>query len=192
VQSVNDGTVLLAGEAPDLLAHLRAVEIAREVPGVIKVASEIESPDTAGDAEVWKKLEGVSKTEVSSKSVGETTTGLVGGAMKSTKEAASTVGEKTKNAAGTVGEKAKDAWGAVSGTTKDAYLTSAVKTRLLADDDTPGTDINVDTEGGVVTLWGKVSSAKAKTEAEAEAKKVSGVKSVRNKIEITEERASAH
>lgn len=177
VQSVNDGTVLLAGEAPDLLAHLRAVEIARNVPGVVKVASEIESPDASGDAEVWKTLEAEPKSDVS---MTDKAKGLAAGAVSGTKDMASKVGDKTKSA-----------WSSVSGSTKDAYLTSAVKTRLLADDDTPGTDINVDTEDGVVTLWGTVDSAKAKKAAESEAKKVSGVKSVRNKLEVSDSRGAA-
>jgi osmotically-inducible protein OsmY len=41
VESVNKGVVLLAGKAKSLDAHLRAVEIARKVPGVHRVSSEV-------------------------------------------------------------------------------------------------------------------------------------------------------
>ena len=54
VQSVNQGVVLLGGTAKTLSAHLRAVELAAEVPGVRRVASEIQSPDTLADAEIWR------------------------------------------------------------------------------------------------------------------------------------------
>jgi osmotically-inducible protein OsmY len=54
VQSVNQGVVLLSGTAKTLSAHLRAVELAAEVPGVRRVASEIQSPDTLADAEIWR------------------------------------------------------------------------------------------------------------------------------------------
>jgi len=53
VESVNEGVVVLAGEAKTLSAHHRAIEDARAVPGVRHVASEIRSPDELGDAEIW-------------------------------------------------------------------------------------------------------------------------------------------
>jgi len=41
VESVNKGVVLLSGKAKSLDAHLRAVELARKVPGVHRVSSEV-------------------------------------------------------------------------------------------------------------------------------------------------------
>jgi hyperosmotically inducible protein len=41
VASVNKGVVLLSGSAKTLDAHLRAVEVARKVPGVHRVSSEV-------------------------------------------------------------------------------------------------------------------------------------------------------
>lgn len=55
VQSVNDGVVVLAGQAETLTAHRRAVENARGVEGVRRVASEIQSPDELGDEEIWEE-----------------------------------------------------------------------------------------------------------------------------------------
>jgi hyperosmotically inducible protein len=55
VQSVNQGVVLLSGTAKTLSAHLRAVEVAAAVPGVRRVASEIQSPDTLADEEIWRE-----------------------------------------------------------------------------------------------------------------------------------------
>jgi hyperosmotically inducible periplasmic protein len=55
VESVNKGVVLLAGTAKTLSAHLRAVETVAWVPGVERVASEIKSPDTLADAEIWRE-----------------------------------------------------------------------------------------------------------------------------------------
>ncbi len=54
VRSVNQGVVLLGGTAKTLSAHLRAVEVAAAVPGVRRVASEIQSPDTLADEEIWR------------------------------------------------------------------------------------------------------------------------------------------
>jgi len=53
--AVNQGVVLLGGTAKTLSAHLRAVEVASGVPGVRRVASEIQSPDTLADAEIWSE-----------------------------------------------------------------------------------------------------------------------------------------
>jgi hyperosmotically inducible protein len=53
VKSVNGGVVLLEGEASSLRDHLRAVEDARAVQGVTRVASEVESPDREADRDVW-------------------------------------------------------------------------------------------------------------------------------------------
>jgi len=66
----------------------------------------------------------------------------------------------------------------------DMWITSAVKMRLMADDRTPALDVNVDTNNGTVTLFGMVPSSQAKTAAEEDAKKVSGVKSVANRLEV--------
>jgi osmotically-inducible protein OsmY len=54
VQSVNKGVVLLTGTAKTLSAHLRAVEVVAGMPGVQRVASQIQSPDTLADAEIWR------------------------------------------------------------------------------------------------------------------------------------------
>jgi osmotically-inducible protein OsmY len=136
VQSVNDGVVLLSGKVDSVTAHLTAIEDAARVPGVRRVASEIESPDKFADREIHKD-----RAEA--------------GAKRTVKDTAS-----------------------------DMYITSATKLRLMANDQTPSTDINVDTRNGVVTLFGTVPTKEAKAAAEAEAKKVSGVTTVANELQI--------
>jgi len=69
-------------------------------------------------------------------------------------------------------------------TAKDMWITSDVKMRLVADEKTPANDINVDTRSGVVTLFGMVPSPAAKSAADAEARKVNGVKRVVNELEV--------
>lgn len=69
-------------------------------------------------------------------------------------------------------------------TAHDMWITSDTKMRLLADGDTPALDINVDTHNGVVTLFGMVPSAQAKSSAEADARKVSGVQRVQNELQV--------
>jgi len=163
VQSVNNGTVLLAGKTDSLSMHLRALEDARSVRGVRRVESEIESPDAKGDELVWKGY--------------ESTKGAAASAASSTKSTLSSAANSTKSALSSAATSVKD-------TASDMYITSAAKTRLLTDSETPGTDINVDTDRGVVTLFGTVPNAQSKQKAEAEARKVSGVKKVVNELQV--------
>jgi osmotically-inducible protein OsmY len=135
VQSVNAGVVLLAGKAATLSDAYHAVDVTASVPGVRRVASEIESPDAMGDAELWY-------------------------------------------------DGAYDAAKYESSSAADTWITTAAKLRLIANSETPGFDINVDTDGGVVTLFGVVDSAQAKRAAEAEVRKVGGVKNVVNDLQV--------
>jgi hyperosmotically inducible protein len=138
VPSVHQGVVRLAGTAKTLSAHRRAVEVVAHVPGVRRVASEVHSPDTLADAEIWR--------------------------------------EPTPHPPG----EAYGVWEAAS----DMWITSETKMRLLADSQTPALDINVDTQAGVVTLFGIVPSQNAKTAAAADARQVSGVKRVVNDLQV--------
>jgi len=73
----------------------------------------------------------------------------------------------------------------VSSTASNATLTTKVKSALASDAGLRTmTNINVDSDEGVVTLKGKVTTADAKKRAEAVAKKVDGVKSVKNQLQI--------
>jgi hyperosmotically inducible protein len=145
VESVNNGVVVLSGTATSLTDHLNAVADARSVSGVKKVASEIKSPDTLSDNEIWRDTKG-----------------------------------KTADAAATT-----------TGTMSDMWITSAAKVRLIANGDTPANQINVDTRNGVVTLFGMVPSEASKRAAEAEVTKVSGVKTVRNELQVVAPSAQA-
>jgi hyperosmotically inducible protein len=66
----------------------------------------------------------------------------------------------------------------------DTGITANVKMKLLTAKDVPSTEINVDTNDGVVTLFGMVPTDEAKEKAEAEAAKVGGVTRVHNQLEV--------
>jgi hyperosmotically inducible protein len=138
VKSVNAGVVLLSGKARSLSDSYRAIALTAAVPGVRRVASEIKSPDTLADAELWR-------------------------------DGSFDAAAYEKSAAG------------------DRWITTAAKMRLIANSDTPGFDINVDTRNGIVTLFGVVASSNAKQAAETEVRKVGGVKSVVNDLQIVAE-----
>ena len=82
------------------------------------------------------------------------------------------------------GSKTSGAKRPITGATQDMWITTDAKTRLFADSKTPALDINVDTWNGAVTLWGKVPSKEAKAAAEADVRKVSGVKRVVNELQV--------
>jgi osmotically-inducible protein OsmY len=69
--------------------------------------------------------------------------------------------------------------------TDDNYIYDSVREKLATDIVVKGGAIDVDVKNGVVTLKGKVQEAKQKSKAESLARKVKGVKSVINDIQIT-------
>lgn len=64
----------------------------------------------------------------------------------------------------------------------DATLTTKVKAALLADEQVKGTQINVDSSNGTVTLSGAVGTPAHKQRAEQLAMNVEGVRTVRNNL----------
>jgi hyperosmotically inducible protein len=82
-------------------------------------------------------------------------------------------GKTNDHAATTAGSTAGDLW-----------ITSASKMRLLADSRTPALDINVDTNDGIVTLFGMVDTGEAKQAAEEDVRKVTGVKRIANELQV--------
>lgn len=77
---------------------------------------------------------------------------------------------------------AKQATNTAANVVDNAAMTTKVKAAFLADDMVKGTQINVDSNNGVVSLTGTVDSAAHKTRAEELAKGVSGVTSVQNNL----------
>ena len=67
-------------------------------------------------------------------------------------------------------------------TLNDQFLTSAVKTKLIATADVPALDINVDTFKGEVTLRGALKNQTAIDKAIEAAWAVNGVKNVQSKL----------
>lgn len=66
----------------------------------------------------------------------------------------------------------------------DAGITTAVKTKLLADPDVAGLKIDVDTTAGIVTLTGNVSTPAEKRRALELARETKGVSSVKDQLKI--------
>lgn len=151
VKSVDKGIVLLNGKAASVSDHLRAVAMVDAVPGVRKVATEVQAPDAFVDNErpVFNQKRAEAKAEA--------------------KEAKADAKVKSAEARSSL---------------DNMRIASAVKMRLWTTSNVPSTEINVDADNGMVTLFGMVPTAESKTLAEAEAAKVDGVTKVENQLQV--------
>ena len=68
--------------------------------------------------------------------------------------------------------------------TPDPFITTSAKLSLMTTDGLRSNAVHVDTNDGVVTLYGKVPSLEQKTLAEQAAGRVKGVRSVRNMLQV--------
>lgn len=105
---------------------------------------------------------------------------LMTGDYASAQSTAQEAKDKTKAA----GQATKDAANKTGDAAADAAITSAVKTKLLADTKVGGLKIDVDTNNNVVTLSGKVGTVAERNEALRLTRTTSGVKRVVNKLVI--------
>lgn len=80
---------------------------------------------------------------------------------------------------------AKEAGRTIGSGLNDGWLWVKTKFDLAAADDLRDSTINVDVDNDVVTLTGTVATAAQKARAEAIAKSVEGVKSVKNMLKVT-------
>jgi hyperosmotically inducible periplasmic protein len=67
----------------------------------------------------------------------------------------------------------------------DATLTAAVKSRLMMSEHTAGLDIQVESDGDIVTLKGEVESEEVREHAELIAMNTHGVDAVDNRLEVS-------
>jgi osmotically-inducible protein OsmY len=66
----------------------------------------------------------------------------------------------------------------------DAWLTMKTKISLMTTEGLSTSDLNVDTVQGVVTLHGKVPTETEKAKAEATARRIDGIKDVKNLLQV--------
>jgi osmotically-inducible protein OsmY len=77
-------------------------------------------------------------------------------------------------------------------TEPDEWLTAKVQSKYFASDLVKGRNIDVDTQGGIVTLTGTVDSPTERDEADALARSTDGVKDVRDNLTVGVSPAAAH
>ena len=146
----------------------RAVMIARNTNGVNSVVDDLRvgSVATSGSAERDRDAD---RDRDYSESAKQT--------ARDTKEKTETIAHDAK----VKSERATEKSGEVL---SDAAITSAVKTKFLAEPGVPGTSIDVDTNNHVVTLTGTVKTKAEAAKAMAIARDTKGVKRVVNHLKI--------
>jgi osmotically-inducible protein OsmY len=96
--------------------------------------------------------------------------------------------EKNKQ---TYAEEAKSLGRKIGTGLDDGWLWTKTRFDLAAADDLKDSTINVDVQNAVVTLSGSVDNPQQKAKAEAIAKSVAGVKSVKNLLTVTSKNTNA-
>jgi len=86
-------------------------------------------------------------------------------------------------AVGTTGRLEHDAHSA-NGGVSDGWITTTIKTKFMGDERTRASDIDVDTNGHIVTLRGRAVSAAARAKAVQIARDTSGVVRVVDKLRV--------
>jgi hyperosmotically inducible protein len=159
----NNHVVTLTGPVNSAAERAEAVRLAKTTTGVKSVVNKLVIETTAGTT---GKADKDDKLKVDIKDDTKKTT------------------DKAKEKAGQAKDATKDAAKKTADVTTDAAITSAVKTKLLADTTVGGLKIDVDTKDNVVTLTGTVKSAAEKAEAIRLAKTTKGVTKVVDKLTI--------
>jgi hyperosmotically inducible protein len=162
IDSVTDGVVVLEGEADSMTNVLLALQTVAAIPGVRGVGSLVEAPEGITAEEIWNPSpnlrQSVRRLEVEAGDEPE-------------RPRPAEAGMREPATAGEIDS-------------PDLWITTKVKTALIAADDVPAFDINVDTRSGVVTLFGTVDSEAASRAAAAAAEGVEGVRAVENELTV--------
>jgi hyperosmotically inducible periplasmic protein len=153
--------VTLSGDVQTTVAKDQALKLARETDGVRDVIDKLTVTETAPTTGVLDRDDRTDAPGV------DTDTG-----------------RKAKSAGESTGRKAAEAAGKAGAVVTDAALTSAVKSKLLADSNVRGLKIDVDTSNAVVTLTGDVGTQAEADAAVRLARTTEGVRDVVSRLRI--------
>jgi len=157
--------VTLAGNVETSVAKDKAIALARDTDGVRDVVDHLTVNEAAATSGVNEPDVDVDTDKAKAKA----------------DEGADKAKAKAGEAADKTGAAADKAGAAVT----DAAITTAVKSKLMADPDVGGLKIDVDTNGGIVTLTGNVASRAEAMQAVKIARGTSGVERVVDNLKVT-------
>jgi hyperosmotically inducible protein len=176
---VQHGVVVLKGTVASEAGRARAVAIAKDTDGVVRVDDRLAIGLAKG-----RETDADRTTAAKADDAADDTKHAAKDAADDTKHAAKDAKERTKHAADKSADATKDTVGTAGEAVTDGWITTKVKSSFVGVDALDGSDINVDTNDHVVTLTGTVPSAVARAEAVRLAKQVKGVTKVSDKLTI--------
>ncbi len=182
----SNGVVTLTGPVNTAAERAQAVRLARNTKGVKSVVSKLALEPAATTGKVVKEeaKDKTDKAKAETKEKSDKAKAEVKDEAKDAKEATKSAAKKTEQGVEKAGEATKNAAVKSKDVVADASVTTAVKTKLLADPKVGGLKIDVDTKDNVVTLTGQVNSVEEKNEALRLARTTTGVKRVVDKLTV--------
>lgn len=177
----SNGVVTLAGTVENSAAKDQAVTIARQTDGVRDVVDRITVGRTAATSgEIDRRTDLDERAANTADNIGDKTAEAGRTAADKTEDFGRRAADKTED----FGRDAGDAAAKAGAVVTDGAITSAVKTRFLADPMVKGLKIDVDTDNGVVTLNGNVASKAEMDKATELARSTTGVKRVVSNLRV--------
>lgn len=161
-----NGVVTLSGTVENTAVKEQAINIARGTDGVRDVIDQIRVGEAAATGGTYNLENRVERGAAEVKEEG--------------REAADKVKAEGRELKAEAGEAADKAGAAIT----DAAITTAVKAKFLADTTVKGLRIDVDTDNGMVTLNGTVSSRGEADRAMTLARNTDGVKGVHDNLKV--------
>jgi len=174
-----NGVVTLSGNIESAAAKEQAIQIARQTDGVRDVIDQLQVGEAAATAGRDNDVDVDVDVDVDDDLENKARAGAAE-VKEESREAAAKARAEGREAKAEVGEAAGKAGAAIT----DAAITSAVKTKFLADSTVKGLRIDVDTSNGMVTLNGNVSSRAEADRALMLARGTDGVKTVHDNLKI--------
>jgi hyperosmotically inducible periplasmic protein len=196
---VRNNVVILKGTVASQAGKARAAEIARATEGVVRVQNDLtigaaknatsasDMKDATHDASKSTKQaarEANDDVKDTAREAKHDAKDAAHEAKHDTKDAAHEAKHDAKDTASTAGRETSEATGTAGQAVNDGWITTKVKSSFVGVDALEGSDIDVDTNGHVVTLRGTVPSEAARARAISLAKQVDGVKSVKDDLKI--------
>ena len=163
-----NAVVTLSGNVDSAAAKEQAIQIARQTDGVRDVIDQLHVGEAAATAGIDNDNDVDVDTNIDDK------------AAAAARSGAAEVKEESREAKAKAGEIADKTGAAIT----DAAITSAVKSKFLADSTVKGLRIDVDTSNGMVTLNGNVATRAEADKAMTIARNTDGVKGVHDNLTV--------
>lgn len=184
----SNGVVTLNGEVTSVAERQRAIARAKEVDGVTRVVDRLklvpETKGTTGDRLADKADKTKDKADAKIDRAKDKADAKADRVKDKADAKADRAKDKADEKADKVANKSQERADRVGNDISDTWITTKLQSKYYVDPDVRGLNIDVTTNGGVVTLTGKVANTTERERALALAKSTDGVKQVIDKLTI--------